>query len=531
MEVHRIPYADTDRFSPLVLGHLAGDRRVAPLRHRDPDLPGLIAAARDREFDPHTRQVLRSVLEKQYAGVAMHDAVRSNLTALGKQGTLTITTGHQLCLFTGPLFFPLKVINAVAMAARLQRELKGTPVVPVFWMATEDHDRAEIDHAWINGKKVEWPGKAEGAVGRLKLSGIEEVIAKAGELLGAGTNADRLRELLKECYKPEFTLAHATRHFVNALFGRSGVICLDADDPQLKRLFLPIMRKELMERFSEKAVEEANSRIAEDFKVQAHAREINLFYLAENDRARIIDHGGKAVPENDQRSSIDLLDELEEHPERFSPNVLLRPLYQETILPNVAYIGGGGELAYWLQLKPLFDRSAIPMPVLLLRTSVALLPQKEFRRMQDLGLSIKDLFLPVEELRGRIAREKAGFRTDMEQERSELNVLFEELRSRAASIDDTLERSAGSAAHLANKGLDHLEKRFVRAAKAHTEKELVRLQMILDVLFPAGGMQERRENFMTFYLRYGDEFFDILLKHLDPLDRNFAVLIEDPIDQ
>ena len=151
--------------------------------------------------------------------------------------------------------------------------------------------------------------------------------------------------------------------------------------------------------------------------------------------------------------------------------------------------------------------------------------------MQDLGLSINDLFSPVEELRSRIAREKAGFRTDMDQERSEFNVLFEKLRSRAASIDATLERSAGSAAHLANKGLDHLEKRFVRAAKARTEKELDRLQMILDVIFPAGGMQERRENFMTFYLRYGDEFFDILLNHLDPLDHNFTVLIEDPIGQ
>src|SRR5690606_3334346 len=139
------------------------------------------------------------------------------------------------------------------ITARLQSELKGKRVVPVFWMATEDHDRAEIDHAWINGKKVEWPGKAEGAVGRLKLDGIEKVIEKAGELLGPGANADHLRGLLKAYYKQEFTLAQATRLFVNALFGRFGVVCLDADDPELKRLFLPIMRKELTERFTEKA--------------------------------------------------------------------------------------------------------------------------------------------------------------------------------------------------------------------------------------------------------------------------------------
>lgn len=527
MEPNRLPYAETDRFAPLVLDHLERKSFVEELSEFPPTRDGLLQAAGQRQFPNNIRLQLSEVLHQQYTAVDMHPAVRSNLDALSRPDSLTVTTGHQLCLFTGPLYVPLKILNTIKVSTELGKQL-DRPVIPIFWMASEDHDRPEIDHAWITGKKVQWPGEIGGAVGRMELQGIEAIIEQVSELLGPGRNADRLRGTIDRCYKPEFTLAKATRLFVNELFGRFGIICLDADDASLKRSFIPIMRSELNEKITQRTVQGTTIKIGQAYKVQAHPREINLFHMSSGMRARILENndGTFEIEGVAKRSREQLLAELESHPEHFSPNVLLRPLYQETILPNIAYIGGGGELAYWLQLRGLFEELHTPMPVLLLRSSAAILPEKEFRRAKDLGLAIKDLFHPIEELRKRVALVKAGFATDLDREREAFRSMFDQLNERARSIDPTLERSAGSAAHLANKGLDHLEKRFVRVAKARARNELDRLQMVLDVLFPNKGMQERRENFMTFYLRHGDGLFDRLLEQLDPLDPQFTVFVE-----
>ncbi len=533
IELYRLPYADTHRFAPLVLDHLAQDPFVRSLSDLPPTFEGLSEAARRRNFDPERRRTLIEVLRSQYEGLELSEAVRANLDALARDGTLTVTTGHQLCLFTGPLYVPLKILNTVKIAARLSEGM-GRKVVPVFWMATEDHDRAEIDHAWINGGKVEWKGVAGDAVGRLRLQGIDPVIEAAAELLGPGEHALELVRSMQKCYRSEFTLAQATRLFVNELFGRFGIICLDADDAGLKRSFIPVMRSELLEGITAGTIAPATSAIADRYKVQANSREINLFHLSEGARARIerTKDGGFAIEGKERRSSRqELLEELDRHPDRFSPNVLLRPLYQETILPNVAYIGGGGELAYWLQLKPLFEHFEVPMPVLLLRSSVAILAKKEADRAADLGLSVGDLFRPAEQLEQQVAIRNAGFSTGMEQERSQLRSFYALLEERAASIDPTLVRSAGSAAHLAFKGIDHMEKRFIRAAKRKAADSIGRLHMVLDALFPNGGLQERRDNLMTFTSGRGTRLFDDLYDLLDPLDQQFTVLIDDPTDR
>ncbi len=531
MKPYRLTYADTHRFTPLVLDHLAGDPFVASLNEFPPTLSGLVEAAEKRFFDPVARRELCAVLSEQYAGLEVMAATAKNLELLAGEDTLTVTTGHQLCLFTGPLYVPLKILNTIRIAEQLSKELKGRGVVPIFWMATEDHDRPEIDHARVNGVKMEWPGAIAGAVGRLPLDGIDAVVAEMDKVLGPGNHADRLRELIHRCYRPGHTLAQATRLFIHGLFGRFGLICLDADHPTLKKRFAPFMRQELLERTVQTEVAKANDRIAEQYKVQAHAREVNLFYMEPGIRARILGgENGRATIEGDSSSTTEsLLATLDAKPEKFSPNVLLRPVFQEVVLPNVAYIGGGGVLAYWFQLKPVFDRMGVAMPVLILRSSAAILPHKEFQRAVDLGVSITDLFTSAEDLRRRIAQERAGFSTSLDGERDQLESFHEQLAQRAKAIDPTLERSAGSAANLAYKGLEHLEKRFIRAAKAKTRNELDRLQMVLDVLFPEGGMQERQENFMTFYARHGENFFNELLGHLHPLSGEFTVMVDEPL--
>lgn len=521
---HAIPYRDTARFSAIVMGYLDGTDALRELYVHRPDRKGVEAAAQ-RAYDPSIRAVLSDVLEDQYAGMAVDPAVRHNLTALRQQGTMTVTTGHQLCLFTGPLYVPFKVLNVI----RLAREFStpSRPVVPVFWMATEDHDRKEIDHAWINGTQVEWPGSGSGAVGGMVLEGITKVLDEVEAALGDGPHREEALALLRACYQESATLAQATRRLLNALFGRYGLVVLDGDDPRIKRVFAPAMQEELLNEVTIRSVAYANDRMG-SHAPQAHAREINLFHLSPGRRSRIERSGDRyRVLDGGPEFDLDgLLAELGAHPEKFSPNVLLRPLYQETILPNIAYVGGGGEIAYWLQLRWLFQALRVPMPVLLLRTSAAILRGKDMAQWRELGLDPADLFADPDAVRGRVAAARSAFSTDLSSEREQLRILFDRIAGRVKAADATLEGAARSAEQRTMKAVSHLEDKLLRSAKRQQETDLKRVDGILGRLFPGGVLQERQENFLTWYASAGAAFFDELIASLDPLDPVFSVLEE-----
>ncbi|MEO7082582.1 MAG: bacillithiol biosynthesis BshC, partial [Flavobacteriales bacterium] len=311
-----------------------------------------------------------------------------------------------------------------------------------------------------------------------------------------------------------------------ALFGRFGVIVLDGDDAALKRLFVPLMREELINQVAVRSVSYADQKLAEHWRTQAFARDINLFHLRPGHRSRIEAQADRyQVLDGGPSFTLDeLLAELDQHPEHFSPNVLMRPLYQERILPNIAYIGGGGELAYWFQLKWLFQATQVPMPVLLLRTSAAFINDKDRERLVALGLSIADIFRPLEELKAQLALKNATFSTSMDAEKEAATQFYNALKQRAIAADPTLEGAVNAVAKRAMNGLDALGKRLVRAAKREQQVPLDQLMSVHEHIFPGGGLQERRENFMPWYATEGPEFFDRLLATLDPLDKHFSVL-------
>jgi bacillithiol biosynthesis cysteine-adding enzyme BshC len=524
---HRIPYADTRRFTSLVEDYLAQVEALRELYGFTPDLSGLRQAAEQRTFDPASRLTLCTALAEQYKGMALPDAVRDNLSALRRPDALTITTGHQLCLFGGPLYVTFKILNAVRLARTMSANL-GRPVLPVFWMATEDHDRAEIDHTYFNGHKLHWQGRDGGAVGELLLKDIGPVVEEAIALLGTGAQAGELAALLRDAYRPEHTLAKATRHFVNALFGRFGVLIVDGDDPALKQRFVPHMREELLNQVVQRTVAHANAKLAQHYTVQAHAREINLFHLCPGHRRRIVLEGqGYRVLDGGPSWSTDqLLHELATRPERFSPNVLLRPVYQETILPNIAYVGGGGELAYWLQLRWLFQALRVPMPVVLLRTSAGFLSAKHLRQWEELGLTLPDLFAPPDATKARVAAERAPFSTDISAERDHLQAFYLDLATRAAAVDPSLKASAEAHATRALHGLERLGKALLRSAKRREADALARMDRVHHALFPGGGLQERRDNILPMLAAHGIGFLDHLLEDLDPLAGTFTVFVE-----
>ncbi len=525
--VTKIPYQATGRFSELVRDHLADSASVQELRTYPPDLAGVERAAAERRFPEASRKVLVAALRAQYAGIEVPTAVEENLVKLADPQCLTVTTGHQLNILTGPLYVPFKLLNAVRTARTLEQRL-GRPVVPVFWMATEDHDRPEIDHTVVNGHTLTWPGEAAGAVGRMPVDDFAPVLEALERHLGEGRWREEVLQLARTCYAPGHDLARATRLFVQGLFGRYGLVVLDGDDPALKRLFIPVMRTEAIDQVTERAVHYANERIQAHYKVQAHARPINLFHLRPGHRSRIVQEDDlfRVLDNGPVFTAEELLKEIERRPESFSPNVLLRPVYQELVLPNVVYIGGGGELAYWLQLRWVFQALQVPMPVLLLRTSALLLGEKELDLLQRTGLKVEDLFLDRHVLRDRVAATTAGMEIELPEERKALEDLFRKAGAKAAAVDPTLARSAEASATKAFKALEALEARLRRAARRKSEVQLARLERVLEAVFPGGGLQERRDNVLPLYAAHGPDLFDAWLQELDPLDGCFTVLLD-----
>lgn len=528
MPVERLAYADTGRFATPVIDHLANDPFIRQFLDLPPDMDGLRQAAARVDFDPAKRAALCAALDEQHAALDLHPAVRENLRRLRDPRAFTVTTGHQLCLFTGPLYVPYKILNAIRLAREASVAL-DRPVIPVFWMATEDHDAAEIDHAVINGRTIRWNGAGGGAVGRMRLRGITEQVEEAITALGVGEGADHLAKLLREAYREDRTLAEATRHFVHALFGHHGLVIVDGDDPALKRLFAPIIQEELLNQVAQRTVAYADERIKERYAVQAHAREINLFHLRNGHRSRIVqDDDHYQVLDGGPRWTLDeLLARVEAHPEDFSPNVLLRPVYEATILPDIAYIGGGGELAYWIQLHWLFQALRVPMPAFFLRTSAATISAKHREHWGALRLEAKDLFRMVDEVKTEVAARTAGFRTELTAERAELERLYVAISEVATAADGSLEGAVAARREQAMRGLERLEKGLVRAAKRDQAVAMQRIDAVHAALFPNGGLQERRESFLPVIAAHGLGAIDHWLELLDPLDHTFALVGEE----
>ncbi|MGG7036318.1 MAG: bacillithiol biosynthesis cysteine-adding enzyme BshC, partial [Flavobacterium sp.] len=379
-----ISYHKSGYFSNLILDYLDEKPEVNAFYNRFPNIENFNPETgqiteKQKNFNPENRAILVSALENQYLNFQVSEKVKTNILLLSDAKTFTVTTGHQLNLFTGPLYFLYKIISTINLCSELKQAYPDYHFVPVYWMATEDHDFEEIDHFSFKNVKIKWDKESHGPVGRLSTEGLAEVFTVFSENLGLGQNADSLKNLFEEAYLKHVNLAGATRHLANELFGSKGLIILDGDDISLKKAFAPFVKNELLQQTSFHKVSETNALLEKNYDVQVNPREINLFYLEDHLRERILFENNRYKINNTDLifSKQEIIDLVEKNPEKFSPNVILRPLYQEVVLPNLCYIGGGGELAYWLQLKSTFEANNISFPVLLLRNSALLCTQKQ----------------------------------------------------------------------------------------------------------------------------------------------------------
>lgn len=526
---HLISYSKTGYFSKLICDYLSENEEVQRFYHRFPSLENFREQIEEKErsFSSEKRHLLTKRIMHQYGYNKISQATLSNIDLLRENNTFTVTTGHQLNLFTGPLYFLYKIFSAINLSEKLNKEYPKHHFVPVYWMATEDHDFEEINFFNFKGKKVQWNREAKGAVGELSLEGLKSVSKVLEKELGNSENAKTLISYFKSAYLKHDNLTDATHYLANCLFADYGLIIVDGNDKELKKCFIPYAEKELLEKLSYTKIKETTEDLTKlGYPQQVQPREINLFYLKENLRERIIEKDGEFYVNDTEIvfSKEEILKELERFPERFSPNALLRPLYEEVILPNLCYIGGGGELAYWFQLKDYFQAVDVVFPILLLRNSALLVPEETSNKIKKHTLSIEELFLSQHELITKRTYKISPIDIDFSKQREHLKKQFKDLYILAEKTDASFLGAVGAQEKKQLNGLDNLEKRLLKAQKRKYSEELNKIKVIQNQLFPNHSLQEREANFAEFYLEYGEDLMNKLKDELDPLNFNFNVI-------
>ena len=395
-------------------------------------------------------------------------------------------------------------------------------------MGSEDADLDELGEINIHEKKYRWQTNQTGTVGRMKVDkAFLKLMDEMQHQLGVEPYAEEIISIFKNHYKEGITIQQATLQVVNELFGSFGLVILIPDNADLKRVFNPVIEKELTTRFSNQQVEKTLTQLKDHYKIQAGGRELNLFYLINDKRERIELSGtGYKVPALKlEWSREEILEELEAHPERFSGNVILRGVFQETILPNIAFIGGGGELAYWLELKKVFEAVSVPYPVLILRNSFLLITEQQLHRIHKLGFDATDLFKTEQSLLDELVKHRSEHQLNLSKEIDQISNLYLDIKTLAGKIDPTLEPHVNSLKAKAVHRLVNLEKKMLRAERRKFESQQRQIHQLKMQLFPNNSLQERVENLAGFYAVYGKEFIHHILENSLGLEQRFAIVV------
>ncbi len=510
-----LPLTQTGQFSPLFLDYIHQREGLKPFYNVFPAPENFGDVIRQRGFTQAKRQTLHQVLKAQYASYDSQP-IASQIDSLLSEKTFTVTTGHQLNIFSGPLYVIYKLTTTINLARKLNETYPDCHFVPVYWMATEDHDFAEINHFHLFGKKYAWETDQTGAVGRMDPGGISEIVSQL---------ADK-PAIFDKAYATHKTLADATRYWVNELFGDQGLICLDADHPALKKQFAAAMQADVSDRITFTTVAETSASLeALGYKTQVNPRETNLFYLDNGVRERLVnDHKRFRVLNTELAFSQEELAQLiENQPEKLSPNVLLRPVYQETVLPNLAYVGGPAEIAYWLQLKGQFDALQTPFPVLMPRNFALVVNAANRKRLDKTGMAAADLFLDETALKRKFMAQSVAEPVSLDAEREGLDRIFDTILHKATTLDKSLEGFVGAEQQKVRTALATIEKRLKKAEEQKQETGIQQLLNLKGKLFPEGGLQERTDNFLNFYLN-DPEFLDLIRTNFDPFAFDFQII-------
>jgi len=523
-----LPYRDTGYFPDLVLDYLDRSDSVKPFFEFSPDMAGISEAIHHRKEFPVNREVLAAHLMRQYESIHPDQYILSQIASLKEANTFTVTTAHQPNLFTGPVYFIYKIIHAIKLSIELKQQFPDLHFVPVYYMGNEDADFDELGHCRVMGERYSWETGQSGAFGKMLVDdGVMDLLKQLSSLLPVYPHGEEVLRLLKDAFAKGRSIEEATFLLVHSLFSKWGLVVLIADSKELKAQFNSIVNDELLNQNAQNIVQNTIEKLNGEYSIQTGVREINLFYLKDDRRERIQkdEELWKVMNTNIRFSKDELLQELASFPERFSPNVILRPLYQEMILPNIAFVGGAGELSYWLELKDLFHFYQLPFPVLLLRQSFLLVKEETEKKINKLGFNVNYFFHPSSVLLNQYVKKHAEVQTGLEEELNELQKLYETISLKAAQIDSGLKNHVHALQRDAEKKLQALVKKMERAGRRRFSDEQRRIEKIRQELFPGGSLQERTESIWTFYAMHGDHILDELLQQTEAFKQEWKTLV------
>ncbi|MFC6267052.1 bacillithiol biosynthesis cysteine-adding enzyme BshC [Frigoriflavimonas asaccharolytica] len=470
---------------------------------------------KENSFSAEKRSILADCLKKQLANVHLREKQTENLQLLNKKNTFTITTGHQLNLFSGPAFFIYKILQTIKTASFLSQKFPEAQFVPIFWMATEDHDFEEINHFKTEHNFYEIRGESGGVVGKIVPENLH-FITEFSEEFQDSVFGTELNLIIKEAYKLGNNLTEATRTLVQRLFSEFGLLMIDGDDASLKKQIIPIFEEELQHQTLKKYSSDKVDFLINTYgKAQVNPRDINLFYLTDTrDRIEFANGNYHIVDKNISFTKDEMMQELQMFPEKFSPNALMRPVFQEFILPNLAYIGGNAEIMYWLELKDFFANLEIPFPILIPRNSFLFLKEKTVEKVAKLKLEIVDLFKNFENISKNLLLNNHEILEHLDFLEIKLKTQFSEMKTSAESTDITFGQLVVAEETRQLKSFDRMKKRLLRAEKIKQSELLDRARNLFTEIHPSGIWQERVYNFSVFYAEEGESWLQFCLKEM-----------------
>lgn len=522
-----LPYQQTHFFSKLVTDYVEQNEHLQQFYTYQPNINGILKAIENKQKNYNNRTTLVNYFTQQYANNNATSAQLKHIELLKNENCFTVTTAHQPNIFTGPLYFIYKILHAIKMANDLSEQLPAYNFVPVYYMGSEDADLDELGNITLQQKKLIWNTQQTGAVGRMKVD--KDFIRMINEIEGqiaVNPFGKELIDIFRNSYTLNTSIQEATFNLVNTLFGKYGLLVVIPDNADLKRSFIPVVEKELTKQFSEKEVTQTVAAINEHYKLKQTGRDLNLFYLIDDKRERIeVQNGIYTVEKLDIKFSYnEIITELQQHPERFSANVILRPVFQETILPNIAFIGGGGEISYWLQLKNVFSKANVDFPPIFLRNSFLLFKENQEQKLDKMNLSVEDLFAESELLFTNWVKQNTTQKINLTTEKQTAESFYEALQQKVKLVDTTLATHTKAIAVKALKKIETLEKKLLQAEKRKFIDQKNQLINIKQDLFYNNNLQERTENFSYLYSIYGSSFLDMILNCSDSFKQEFALI-------
>ena len=522
MQSHCIPYREIPHAAKLFTTYLEDFPRVSAFYAHPPTAAGIDAAARATKLDPSVRKVVVEILREQNTHFSpqgeLDAATARNLDRLAS-GAIAVVTGQQVGLFSGPAYTIYKALSAIRCAEETTR--RGVDAVPVFWLASEDHDLAEINHAFWNTRnglsRYELPDEESGRrVGEIVLGeAIEPLVADAAQTL-EGPFAERVAIALRETYTRGETYASAFGKLMARLFAGRGIIFLNQLDARFHKLWIPQFQNAARsaDRLADALLARAKELESTGFHAQVKVtRETTLLFWSRSGRREPVRaKNGSFIVGDSEVSAVQLEDAISRQPEAFSPSALLRPAIQDSILPTAAYIGGPAEIAYMAQAQIVYEACGVKMPAVLSRASFTIIDQPIERFLAHYGLDIRDLFAGPQHLRGRMEQKSlpAGLSTQFEETESSLRAMMNAYEEPLTRLDSTLLEALRSSERKMLHQIEQLKGKVARAENFRSGVLDRKERILIDSLYPGGGLQERTHCALPLVASLGPEFLDEL---------------------